>query len=906
MASLVALLAPPGPMEGIADALIDWSATGLVEPFLWIDASPWESPTPPRGVTPGLFVNRGRRLGTSLEHVLTQQQFERVRLVVLVPALDGAPGVSHQTEHAVHQAVLRTSAVPTVELIRAVVTRPGSGQVAGDLTREGWHNVILAPEESRGPGLGHSALPASTDPLEIGAEAAAQVAGLTGLWHGLGKAPLDGAAAPFGHTLRLARSWYRDLDAGAVEDSVRAQMLSTAEGVPLPRLHGSQAVYIDDAPKACHDMALTVLSRHASMFKGERVAPAPVSADRVGPGKALSMLFGFIKASMTMAPMKWYSFIVGDAEGRRASAVHSLVFGQDPSSYQVVASGSLAGGKSDWRDVARAAGNLNQLIENSGPRTHEVTGDFTPVWVDFVESGLTLVDAGERTSAPITVGTERGVLRTMTDCVPSPEQQFTRIPARVASAVGIDTVRTSDPLGAHTLQMRLRNLGDQPSLARDADRTRRELEEWQGRYAHTYSARFGSMLGEQLMRTSDEVQQLLARLAAGGQVDLSDARTQARQKTIATWMRGLLIGLIGLFVVLGVLTGLSIITWWGALLAALVALLAWFGGSMVLFLQGQRDLFRDLTRRRAAMSQFEADDQNLRTAVRDLRRLTEGYGQFQEWSRVLSVIIHQPFGAVGEARTGTETVEEGLPLNVRIGQAETRPEAAAEVVNLLRRDVFSTGWLTGPWQSTVNDAGNRLGPRAYDLTQNPRLMFAQRAGVQESWLTAWADLLERDGVGRAAGNEQWALAMQRLSQPEYQQRLVSGVRLTGAPEPVSQAEFMGGVGAAAGQLRPSAFRFDDGVLTREAQLDGRAGAVEVTWPQEHLQGLSRRAVLVQLSEGAPDYTFNLGERLRPAASQQQANDLVPQMPFSYTDDQGPAVPAPTRRTVTPPADGMVF
>ncbi len=54
MAALVALLAPPpGPMDGICDALTDWSAAGMIEPFLWIDAARWTAPRPPAGrVTP--------------------------------------------------------------------------------------------------------------------------------------------------------------------------------------------------------------------------------------------------------------------------------------------------------------------------------------------------------------------------------------------------------------------------------------------------------------------------------------------------------------------------------------------------------------------------------------------------------------------------------------------------------------------------------------------------------------------------------------------------------------------------------------------------------------------------------------------------------------------------------------
>lgn len=93
MASLVVLACPPGPLTAVGDALADWSATELLHPFLWVETSAWSFGAPSRGQTPALLVQGGRSAGTTVEQVLTSQRFDSVRLVVLVPALAGAPGI---------------------------------------------------------------------------------------------------------------------------------------------------------------------------------------------------------------------------------------------------------------------------------------------------------------------------------------------------------------------------------------------------------------------------------------------------------------------------------------------------------------------------------------------------------------------------------------------------------------------------------------------------------------------------------------------------------------------------------------------------------------------------------------------------------------------------------------------
>jgi hypothetical protein len=653
-------------------------------------------------------------------------------------------------------------------------------------------------------------------------------------------------------------------------------------------------------------MADAVLTRHAGLFVGERIQPRPVRAEKIGAWQAIRMLFAFIGASITMAHLKWYSLVIGDVGSAVASRVHQLAFGPDRAQYAVVANGELEGGTADWRQVGRASAHLDQLLHQSGPRPHEVAGDFSAVWEDYVNSGLTLMDAGDRAPGmPIQVGTERGVLRRMSDCVPAPEEAF-QVPPRIAAAIGgISDVRAADPLGQHTLAARLRQLSAQPALARDAETVLRDLGNWQQQTQHSYAAYTGVRLADLLRQTSQEVSRLLQRTADRGRVDTSNARGQARQKRIAAWMRAILFTFLGLAVVLGVLTGIGILTWWGALVGAGAGLVIWLAGSFVLFVQGQRELFHDLNRRKAEMTQAEADEVNVRTAVRDLNRQTEAYGQFLEWTRVLGVLLRAPFGNAAARTPDSGTIEDGLPANTRVGRAEVDPGATAEVVALMRRELYHYGWLSGPWRATLADAGSRLGTGTHDLTADPRRMFAQRASVRESYLAAWADELERSGVGTAAGEQSWHGALQRLSQPDYRSRLVSHVvvpgRDGGPPTTLSERDFMAGVGE---PHRPG--RFDSGVLAREARLEGKDTVVQV-WPLEYIEGLSRQAVLVELGDGLPDYTFDLGERTGTPGSAATDRSLIPPDPFADRPaDPGADRPVAPLPPTSAPDSGWVF
>lgn len=853
-ATLTICIGPEGPVSGVRAALADWSAAGLLAPYLWVDPAAVQ---PGNASTPALQCDRGRVAGSSVQQTLTAARYERVRVVSIVPAVGGAAVTDPAIEQAVLQAVLQTGAVTQqqVDLFRFLVTRPESGPVAGDVVREGWHNIICAPEASAGPRLGHQTLPPSTDPVDLGAPAAAVIASVSALWAGQDRGPLDGVQAPFGRTLRLARSWYRDLDARTLEDEVRRRLLTISGPVPQPSQQGGQPVFIDDAPQACQDMAMTVLRRHAGMFTSERKNAQAVPATRIGMGEAIGKLGSFIRLTIGQAPSKWYSLMLGSAPDQAANRMQSLVFGDDPSSFAVVADGRLLSGTADWQEVSEAAGNLDQL--GDGPRSHQSAGDLSPVWNDFMATGMTLIDAGDRgQNQPVMVGNERGVLRSMSDCAPAPDEWFTGVSTRMRNQIGIGRVQPADRLGIHTLRERLGSLASHPSLSREAEETVRELDAWSQQHAHSYAAQTGQMLSQQLLNTSREVQDLAQRVQQAPAADEQSENTKARQRRIGVWMRVLTIALVVMVLGSVLCAGLNLVTWLSVLWTSIASLVLWFGGSLALYMIGQRDLFADMNRRRQAMSEAEANQHNFKAAVRDLHRLSEGYGQFLEWTRVLGIMLHEPFGRGAAARAVPPMIESGLPPSVGIGRASATDDTTDEVVDLLRRELFSVGWLGNPWNAALTEAGHRLGARGRDVEQNPGLLFSQRARVEESLLTAWADLLEREGVGTTGAAEFWHRAMGRLKQPEFVTRLVAQVRPSGATATVPTEEFLAGVGS--GEV--TAHRFDTALFTRENR-QGDANLVETTWPLEQQHGLGRRAVLVQLGQALTEYSFDLGERV---------------------------------------------
>ncbi|HLT60760.1 MAG TPA: hypothetical protein VK020_06175, partial [Microlunatus sp.] len=734
-ANLVLLAAPDGPLTGARDALRDLSALGLITDFLWVRPVAGEDQL----AIAADRISGGGSDPVTLQQVLAERQYDRVRVCCLVPVLgDGSVITAPELERDLVDLVRRSSGAGRIERLRCVITRPGGTSRPEDLGRDGWHTVVISPEDSRGPGLGHQVLGPTDDPALLGGPAAAALAGLTGLWAGIPDAPLDDVAVPPGRAVRVARGFFRSLDASAVERSIRDGVTALAGGLPAVRTGGVESLRLggsggrsDDVDAATGAMADALWRKHAAVLRGPRVQAAPSPVKDVGALTALRMLFSFIWAAIRNTPMRWRAAITNKVASTTAAAVHGGVFGRAPSAYAVVVRGIRPDGTgADWRDWGRASAELAGAIgEAPGPGTPGPAGtgpdpaaagrhDFSALWQDYLAGAFTLADGGERSPElpPIQVGVDRAVLADPADVVPGPEARW-RLPGQFSAeqvASGQAQVAPYDVLGVQAARERLNPPEGQ--LTPELDRARAGLEGWLGRYRSGYAGKVGRRLGRAVADTRAEVGTILAALAQAGTEDEPSDDLRRRMRRLTWWMRGLLVGLAAVIVILALLGWAEALTGQTVTLSIVAAVVVWLVGSFVVFFVGQRELFRELNRRRDAASQADANRVNLGHALRDLNRLSAAYEQFLAWSRIAGAVIAAPFGRTADdAEPERRLPAAGLPLAARVGVAELRPDAVARAAAMIRREVFQAGWLSRPWRALLDSAPGRLGPEAIDL-----------------------------------------------------------------------------------------------------------------------------------------------------------------------------------------------
>lgn len=891
MRVLTLLLAPEGPLEGVRDALTDWSAAGLVDDFHWIEPAMLE------GTDASLLVHEGELFAASLQSLAGRERIDGIRLCVLVPAIPGAAPTTRDEEQGVIDLLDRSFSNVPVTRVRAIVTRADENASVPGLVVAGWHNVVLSPEDSTGPGLGRTRLDAVTDTADLGRHAAAGVAGLLGLWSGVEHSPLDGERLIDGQRARLSRSYFRRIATGEVTQRLREGVLSVDDGLPLPAQFGVQTVYVDDVAVANENMAARLWHKHANVLRGPRETHTPAQAAPIGAAEALKLFFSFLWAAVKNAPRAWLSGLSNEVNTGAAGAVQGLVYGREPAAYSVFVQGVTSNGMpASWLDYRNAASSLDRLFEEaSGQRELAPYADLAVLWQDYAAASLTLGDAGERVPGltPTMIGGQPGVIRHVEQIVPSSNDAFSGLRPHVASSVSAQSVEPFDALGTHDLERRIRVVAEQPAMSIDASGGLDQLQRWKGRFGQSFAARVGGRIAGAMVDVQREIRDLFGHLhhaASSGDL-LSGFQSQQRQ--LATIMQILAIMSLVAIAVSVVFGIIELLAWWVVVLVVLGVLVVWFGAALVVFMQGQRELFAIINRRREDVSAEEVARRNLRHALRDARRLGEAYGQFLGWSRVIGGVLNNPFG---ERATEIEFDDRGLtgmPLSTRVGTVVADEAHLGNTVMRLRRDLYSTGWLTECWNAALEGAGSRIGPRGVELEGQPQLIFRERGDGEGSLLNLWGRSLSVDGMDPAIGERKWRSIMSELQTQHAGtvSELVRHVRDANDPNgpPVDYAAFMAGLDR---EVDPGLDRLDDRVLTETAQTRGRS-RIERSEPQHSQHGLDRMSCLTQLSDSFDDYELRIAAPMERAPARGPVLD-DPARPVSRhgADPEAPAARRP--------------
>ncbi|MEP7193216.1 MAG: hypothetical protein ABI903_10155 [Actinomycetota bacterium] len=814
------------------------------------------------------------------DNLASSRGVERVRICAVTEAAETVQSVTADEAHSLQGVVRASLSHVSVTPVHAVGVTLQGAPVTEELAWLGWHNVVVAPENSAAPAAGISPIVA-TDTTLRKSHLVASLCSLMGVWLDEGGCAFDNRELLPGRMLVASRSYTRHLSATDVEDELLRRLVSMDEGLPVPNSDGSSAWVIEDEVTAVTDMADHLLDKYRHVMPRTREAPRATPPKSIGALTAIKMLFSFLWHALKNAPRAFLDAAVNQISQRAASLVGSTVFGTGDSEYIVVVKGVRSDGRpASWAEVDDAVANAASRL--GVPRmTEGSNADLSNLWKDFVHAGLTLMDAGNRSSdlPPMTKGGRSAVLGTADRVAPNPADVFEPT-ASVGGYVkgwrlsSIDVVQSrllDDELGALAV--------NQPHLRSIVEKDRARLREWFQPRVQSFTGRVGSTLGRAVRDTRKEIADLVDGLGRAVQAAAVPDAIADEQDRLAKKLRLLI--LVAVVVVVGiialvVLGPLSLVI--GAIVCVLVVG-SWLVSSLLTFMKGQRNLFAMLHRREELNTQIELLRKHLAEAIEDLRRLSRAYRQYLDWSRALGTFVQAPLGSAPPEGGRHLVVGTGLPRNCRIGLARPEQPVIEEVAMLLKQDLFTVGWASGFWDSFVSDVPDELGKDAYRVRADPEVLWSDPGIARHSVLTAWSQAVADRGIRAGTSPELRERVSELLSSADSDMtsRLLAQVETrsfgAGDIEPLDYASFIGGLDSV--QRVGGSHQAFDRQMFAAAPHTSEPWQVTETWTGEPSHQLSRTVVVIQLSSGFPGYDLELGSQ--PGGD---SPDMVPVSPGS--------------------------
>ncbi|MGV1004892.1 MAG: hypothetical protein ACOYEV_09030 [Candidatus Nanopelagicales bacterium] len=842
---------------GVLGVLRDWSAAGLLRPFLWV--TPHQAQAVGRIAATAVSPGGIRR--TSLEAFLAERGRLGLLRVCVLDQLSGVPLLPVGVEVARRLA----EAAPNGQVTRIhLLAIPIGAEVERPYeVTDAWHRVVLAPEDRFSPADAADLIWAADDPTTRDMHMAAGLAGFAGLWQGLDSSPMDARKAPTGRLAMLGRGYFSKRDAALVSADLQSRLTDFSAGFPRTFRDGTALPHFANEQAAVTQAANALLAAHDWVLASSRVSLAPPTGARLGILAALRMFLSFVWAAARNAPRDWLNRTIAEGEAAIAGFGQSVIGVE--SVYSVVVRGRLADGS------LATAEQVDQALEatrssSAAAAHHEATPKLGLLWRDFLEVGLSLADGRARVAAvpQPTVGGVPGVVSSPAAIAAAPDLAFTRIPPEVAAELRVTAIAPPDLYRTETILTELGERRRRNIAPLDLGRVAAELRGWQRTVQlSSFAGQVGMSLAQRISQLRQQLADDEATLAGLGEPVESDDEFLVRQEKLARRMRVVLwIGLI-------YPTVLALGRWQDWLSHRTALLLAGFGLTLwlvvlaVMFVLLQRLLFMLLTRRGRAEEAGRTAQANLRSGLADLDQVIRAYGQFTYWASVLGAFAARPFGPEPTACPPPRQLTGELPRSLQVGVVRPDPVAQAAADAAVRPLLYPQGWLEEPYRVLRALAADVTGNQAVGGEGQTASLFQELCRPDTKDLAALTELVCNGGVGQAARAELWERAEGVLSSQPLAAVRAALLRPTNWAGERSAEIAQGGAlhtsagsAAFAGQLLRSAAR-THGELLVQPELTVRL----VAGPD----GLSRTVGLTEFGGGFPPEELDLRLAERPTA-----------------------------------------
>ncbi|MGY1684489.1 hypothetical protein ACI8AK_02750 [Geodermatophilus sp. SYSU D00867] len=702
-----------GAAADVREVVRDWTAADLLGPSVWIDL---DQPAGPPRLT---VVDRDGARTSPAEQWLAVSGITGARVVLVQVFTDDAgtaprPAVPATTAAL---ALLERIGLGHAPLVNLLVPATGATPVPEDAVVGSRPNVLLQARDGQSPTAVSRPVPAG----ELAAHAASGLATVAGLWTAMAEAPFDGTQVWPGTQVTVARAYARTLDSQAVFTGLSEQVYR-AEG-PLPRARTPRGDRLPDVPDvqalpAAEAAATAVLELHRDLTRF--AAPPPFTpAPRTGVGllQAVRMFLSFLWAAIRNAPKAWVEGLVHRTAGALAGWANDRLFG-DRSGYEVLVLGVRPANRppqsADEDDISVLIDEATRLSAQVSPGSEVATVDAGAFWSEVTAVGVSLAD-GSAVHPGVRMpqfGQDRQVLDRPELIVPPPDEPAHRLPVGALPEVGAVEVHPDDPYLAAQAHRLLTGERDRPAAgANDPSRyavldgTLRSLGAWMARQ-RSFTWALGSSLSWELEQARRTLSEAIGTAGDTGG-DEPPARILETQRRTRRFVLGALAAVVAaLLLVAGLVVGEVLSVLVGSLVGVGL-LVAWFASSALVFMRRQKELFTWLHERDEQRARREWAQRHVAHVAREVQRLGVLYRQSRLWTRVLSRVVHDPFGATGTADEESAYpagLSGTLPLSLAVGSAGFSADEHVQLVHEARRAQVHVGWLGAQLQARIQAA----------------------------------------------------------------------------------------------------------------------------------------------------------------------------------------------------------